>query len=121
MATCMGPTLPVPAARLATVSPLILIPNGPACVLHFPPLASGRSIFPLASGRLLRRFLPSSLLRRSSVQAASAPFGSRPRPPSLLAPSSLVSPVGVGGLWLAGEPPTLYAVSDTRHRVFRPS
>src|SRR3984957_4420310 len=36
---------------------------------------------PLASGRPLRRFLPSSLLRRSSVQEASAAFGSRgPRP-----------------------------------------
>jgi len=33
--------------------------------------------FPLASGRLLTRLLPSSLLRRSSVQSAAAPFGSR--------------------------------------------
>ena len=41
------------------------------------PLASGRSVFPLASGRLLTRLLPSSLLRRSSVQSAAAPFGSR--------------------------------------------
>jgi len=48
---------------------------------------SARSAFPLASGRLLIRLLPSSLLRRSSVQSAAAPFGSRgsgalaPRPP----------------------------------------
>src|SRR3984957_3938113 len=44
-------------------------------------LAREASRLPLASGRPLRRFLPSSLLRRSSVQEASAAFGSRgPRP-----------------------------------------
>jgi hypothetical protein len=33
-------------------------------------------VCPLASGTLLRRRFPSSLLRRSSVQAALRPFGS---------------------------------------------
>jgi len=41
------------------------------------PLASGRSASPARLRRLLIRRLPSSLLRRSSVQAAAAPFGSR--------------------------------------------
>jgi citrate lyase subunit beta / citryl-CoA lyase len=36
-----------------------------------------RSVVPLASGPLLRRRLPSSLVPRSSVQAAPRPFGSR--------------------------------------------
>ena len=42
--------------------------------------ATGLAVFvSLASGRLLRRCLPSSLLRRSSVQATPRPFGSRGR------------------------------------------
>jgi glucokinase len=44
-------------------------------------LAREQVFSPLASGRPSRRFLPSSLLRRSSVQAAPAASGSRgPRP-----------------------------------------
>src|SRR5580704_4658722 len=42
-----------------------------------PTVTSGIVFFPLASGPPLRRRLPSSLLRRSSVQAAPRPFGSR--------------------------------------------
>ena len=40
-----------------------------------------RSVFPLASGALSRHRLPSSLFRRSSVQAAPRPFGSLGSPP----------------------------------------
>jgi 5-oxoprolinase (ATP-hydrolysing) len=48
----------------------------PACsvISRSPP---GALLVPLASGALLRRFLPSSLVPRSSVQAAPRAFGSR--------------------------------------------
>ena len=51
---------------------------------------------PLASGRPLRRFLPSSLLRRSSVQAAQAPFGSRV--PRILDDGAVVAVVWAAGV-----------------------
>src|ERR1700722_5412373 len=48
--------------------------------LCFPRSPPGALLVPLASGALLRRFLPSSLVPRSSVQAAPRAFGSRGSP-----------------------------------------
>src|SRR5580658_2469374 len=63
----------VGAADLAREASQVPVPQ----IAVSPPLASGRSVSPLASGRLFSRLLPSSLLRRSSVQSAAAPFASR--------------------------------------------
>ena len=51
--------------------------NGAIAESHGPSLFRRALLSPLASGALLRHCLPSSLLRRSSVQAMPRPFGSR--------------------------------------------
>jgi hypothetical protein len=63
-------------AREASQVPVPQVAVSPPLALSSPPRLR-RSASPLASGRLLTRLLPSSLLRRSSVQSAGAPFGLR--------------------------------------------
>src|SRR5271169_1556145 len=69
---------PCPPGRVARYASLQPTRPAPLTPLYFPALyLPARSVVPLASGPPLRRCLPSSLLRRSSVQASPRPFGSR--------------------------------------------
>ena len=79
-------------AREAVSSPLALLP--PA---RLRALLTRRSVSPVASGRLLIRRLPSSLLRRSSVQAAAAPLAR-----GILAAGPLDHRAVVAVVWAAG-------------------
>ncbi len=68
-----------------TVTPMqgcdsVQVRPGDVFVIETPGGGGYGSVVPLASGALLRRFLPSSLVPRSSVQAAPRAFGSRGSP-----------------------------------------
>src|SRR5260370_39099543 len=73
---------------------LLLLASGALRGAAFP----RRSSFPLASGPLLSRLLPSSLLRRSSVQSPARPFGSRGRRSSVQSAPRPLWPVVLSAL-----------------------